>query len=667
MENNPKIDGKRVSWDSQIRKGNPSKNAETREPELIEIGSDEKTKESNMYEAEKQQMEEPNKKSTRKQEKFSSSGSETQEKEKGKTGSINCLCLYNTYEPDMVKCIDCGEFSHAICYQVRISEKFKCMICLVKNGETSRNSDINNYYKKQHHSYKEKQQFVFKLNRKRVLKSVLNQEYAACQPGVELSTEFLKLRFGFSSSYSARITLDLVKNQFVNFFDGFSFNAERIMKELGLLDEEEIEGLQRETDTAKFELGAVYNTESRNDNKPRKKEVSEKQQRKRSPSNEDLNLNKRRKQSLPETSGRTSRYSNISGNSSKTDDKSHDNEESEEMQRGKYSSNGKLPLEKMGKERISENYRSTSRNSNRSSDSNIEPSRRSLSQVSSYTTSKEWEEKNNRSSKYSEQEDDYNKEEIDENLGTEDQENSHDSALSPKINKDRESQKYQIRFTWPTRFMNSESINKEKDIPTSVADFGKRTTKPIYGQIVDKNEPRQNNDGKKWNLHFILGMDGELVQFWVFGSETEVKELNKKLEPEEYYLFWGEYNIKEKYSSKFKSTNDWAVYLNVNCSKFDRVKRSRQYLSGEDSKSEEREVFAEKFQPAPKTGKKILRKKKEHNARHKVHLDKTQPKITKFGVSRKISSSSSSKSDEEYRLSLRISDNTEVEKLSSGN
>ena len=110
MENNPKIDGKRVSWDSQIRKGNPTKNAETREPELIEIGSDEKTKESNLYEAEKQQMEEPNKKSTRKQEKFSSSGSETQEKEKGKTGSINCLCLYNTYEPDMVKCIDLGNF-----------------------------------------------------------------------------------------------------------------------------------------------------------------------------------------------------------------------------------------------------------------------------------------------------------------------------------------------------------------------------------------------------------------------------------------------------------------------------------------------------------------------------------------------------------------------------
>ena len=215
--------------------------------------------------------------------------------------------------------------------------------------------------------------------------------------------------------------------------------------------------------------------------------------------------------------------------------------------------------------------------------------------------------------------------------------------------------------------MNSESINKEKDIPTSMAEFGKISTKPIYGQIVDKNEPRQNNNGKKWNLHFILGMEGELVQFWVFGTETEVKEMNKKLELEEYYLFWGDYNIKEKYSSKFKSTNDWAVYLNVNCSKFDRVKRSQQYLSGEDSKSEERELFAEKFHPAPKTGKKILRKKKEHNARLKGQLDNSQPKITKFGVSRRVSSGSSSKSDEEYRLSLRISDNTEGGKLSSEN
>ena len=300
----------------------------------------------------------------------------------------------------------------------------------------------------------------------------------------------------------------------------------------------------------------------------------------------------------------------------------------------------------------------------RSRDSSRDSSVESLSNVSSSSTSKTWKEKDNCSSKHSEQWEDNNKEELDEDLEHEDQGNSHDSVLSPKINKDRESKKYQIKFTWPARFMNSESKNKEKYIPTSVAELGNKTTKPIYGQIVDKNEPRQNNNGKKWNLHFILGMDGELVQCWVFGSETEVKEMNKKLEQEEYYLFWGEYNIKGKYSLKFKSTNDWAVYLNSNSSKFDRVKHSRQYLSGEDSKSEECEIFAEKFHPAPKTGKKILRKKKEHNARLKGQLDNSQP-ITQFGVSRRLSSRSSSKSDDEYRLSLMISDNTEGGKLSS--
>ena len=44
----------------------------------------------------------------------------------------------------------------------------------------------------------------------------------------------------------------------------------------------------------------------------------------------------------------------------------------------------------------------------------------------------------------------------------------------------------------------------DKDIPVSVATLGKRTKKPVYGQITDITEPRQNtNDPNKWNLHFI--------------------------------------------------------------------------------------------------------------------------------------------------------------------
>ena len=86
----------------------------------------------------------------------------------------------------------------------------------------------------------------------------------------------------------------------------------------------------------------------------------------------------------------------------------------------------------------------------------------------------------------------------------------------------------------------------EKDIPVSVATLGKRTKKPVYGQITDITEPRQNtNDPNKWNLHFILGMEGQLTQCWVFGTETEIKEMSASLEIEEYYLFWGDFTIKD--------------------------------------------------------------------------------------------------------------------------
>lgn len=54
------------------------------------------------------------------------------------------------------------------------------------------------------------------------------------------------------------------------------------------------------------------------------------------------------------------------------------------------------------------------------------------------------------------------------------------------------------------------------NLGTSVAEIGKKSSNPVYGQVIDKTEPLQNlNDGnKKWNFHFILGMEGELVQVW---------------------------------------------------------------------------------------------------------------------------------------------------------
>ena len=200
---------------------------------------------------------------TKKTDRFSSSGSDTQENEKRNKGTINCICLYQTYDPDRVKCISCGEFSHGTCYRAKVSEKFECTGCSIKQGRDCRTHEIDTYYKKKHRSHSNKHDFVFLLNRRRVLKSILNLEFINCQPGKE--PEFMKIRFGFSSSYAAKITLDLVKCGLINIFGGFSFDGGKIIEELGLHDDlsEDLseDEIQRETDNLSFEVGALFNTE----------------------------------------------------------------------------------------------------------------------------------------------------------------------------------------------------------------------------------------------------------------------------------------------------------------------------------------------------------------------------------------------------------------------
>ena len=68
----------------------------------------------------------------KKQHKFSSSGSDSQDQEKKKTAIINCLCLYQSYETEMLKCSTCGEFSHSICYNIKTTEDFDCVTCTHK-------------------------------------------------------------------------------------------------------------------------------------------------------------------------------------------------------------------------------------------------------------------------------------------------------------------------------------------------------------------------------------------------------------------------------------------------------------------------------------------------------------------------------------------------------
>ena len=126
----------RISWNN--------KRGEKKRGEKTEVKENEKV---NVEESEIETEIKGNKKE--KVERFSSSGSDTQEQINNRTGAINYLCLYNTYKQYIVKCTKCGDFAHAICYQINLSEKFECAKCAEKNGCETGNKEIDLYYKKE--------------------------------------------------------------------------------------------------------------------------------------------------------------------------------------------------------------------------------------------------------------------------------------------------------------------------------------------------------------------------------------------------------------------------------------------------------------------------------------------------------------------------------------
>ena len=51
-----------------------------------------------------------------------------------KTGIISCICLFPSWEPGLLKCVLCGNFSHAGCYKVKENVTHTCVHCALKAG-----------------------------------------------------------------------------------------------------------------------------------------------------------------------------------------------------------------------------------------------------------------------------------------------------------------------------------------------------------------------------------------------------------------------------------------------------------------------------------------------------------------------------------------------------
>ena len=210
------------------------------------------------------------------------------------------------------------------------------------------------------------------------------------------------------------------------------------------------------------------------------------------------------------------------------------------------------------------------------------------------------------------------------------------STPTPTIRKSiPQPKQFQNHYVWPERFVARECRSETDALePASISEIGKNSRKPVFGQIVESREPKENSNGT-WNFHFIIGKNGVLVQAWVFGPKEDVISFSEKIRVDEYFVFWG-YTVKEnKYTSSLSSTSEWGMFISCNSTKFERVIVTKIYQKQEDPYSEEQEIFSNSFRQPNSLSKPTRRaRKREHSFEEKKRLlDPSQPKITDYTIS----------------------------------
>jgi len=178
-----------------------------------------------------------------------------------KPGSIFCICGIQTYENGMLIFSKCKRYSHAECYKTNdLSVIHICGGCAAKTGVICNNPEIQTYLSQTQQNQENKSKFVFDQAIRRLLNSILKEEYKLTHPGNEPSEEFLKLKFGISSSYAKKILVHQFKSGFITEADGIKVNVEKIRNftrthcnDSGFIDQESLN--RDETEELEIPLG----------------------------------------------------------------------------------------------------------------------------------------------------------------------------------------------------------------------------------------------------------------------------------------------------------------------------------------------------------------------------------------------------------------------------
>ena len=194
---------------------------------------------------------------------------------------------------------------------------------------------------------------------------------------------------------------------------------------------------------------------------------------------------------------------------------------------------------------------------------------------------------------------------------------------------------YVKKFLWPEKFLTRESRKESEPVePIEPKDIGKQSSRPFFGQVMETMGPRLNaNEQKSWNLCFKLGRKGESVQVWAFGSESEIKNLDKQINIDSYIVYWGHYGISPKTSNNLSPTSDWIIKIQPKVSCIGQVKLIVSKTSvDEEDKNVDKEQFSAKFQQPAKYPAKKMAREKNYEEKKKTTIETNQKRITDFMI-----------------------------------
>ena len=135
----------------------------------------------------------------------------------------------------MLCCVVCKSYSHGDCYKSFIlSTIHVCAKCALKTGRPCTNARVLDRFSKSEKSKSDRKLWVFDLMKRRVMKSILNEEFKSIQPGLVPDETFLRLRFQLSESYATRVLFSLVKDGAIILYGGFKYDKQRLLSLLNL-------------------------------------------------------------------------------------------------------------------------------------------------------------------------------------------------------------------------------------------------------------------------------------------------------------------------------------------------------------------------------------------------------------------------------------------------